>query len=134
MKYLFWNTHKNTNINPILCDLIVENQISVVVLAEYAAAISELINLLYVRGVSMQQYPTTGCERIHIIGASGLQITPHLQTDRSSIQVIGEKTVLCCVHLNSKLYSDSSERREIDIQQVIDDILQIEKRSIPKIQ
>ena len=128
MKYLFWNTHKNENINPILCDLVVENQISIVVLAEYTAAISNLIDLLHVHGVSMQQYLTTGCERIHIIGSTGLQIKPHLQTDRSSIQVIDEKTVLCCVHLNSQLYSDSSERREIDIQQVIDDILQIEKK------
>ena len=26
MRYLFWNTHKNEQINPVLCDLIIENQ------------------------------------------------------------------------------------------------------------
>lgn len=24
MRYLFWNTHRNEQINPVLCDLIVE--------------------------------------------------------------------------------------------------------------
>lgn len=43
MKYLFWNTHKNIDINPILRDLITENCISIVVLAEYTADINDLI-------------------------------------------------------------------------------------------
>ena len=46
MKCLFWNTHKNENINSILCDLVIENHISVVVLAEYSADINDLIELL----------------------------------------------------------------------------------------
>lgn len=33
MKVLFWNTHKNNNINSVLLDVIVENEISMVVLA-----------------------------------------------------------------------------------------------------
>ena len=68
MKYLFWNTHKNKCINSILCDLIIENYISVVILAEYAADIDNLIDLLHCCGVSMQRVPTTGCDRIHKIG------------------------------------------------------------------
>ena len=43
MRYLFWNTHKNEQINPVLCDLIIENGISVVVLAEYSADMNDLI-------------------------------------------------------------------------------------------
>ena len=46
MRYLFWNTHRNEQINPVLCDLIVENGISVVVLAEYSADINDLIEIL----------------------------------------------------------------------------------------
>ena len=36
MKYLFWNTHKNDDINDVLSELIIENNISMVLLAEYA--------------------------------------------------------------------------------------------------
>lgn len=124
---MFWNTHKNEDINSILCDLIIENHISVVVLAEYAADIDDLIDLLHSCGVSMQRVPTTGCDRIHILGMKGLHIEPQLQTDRSSIQVIKENTILCCVHLNSQIYSDNIDRREIDIEQIIGDILNLEK-------
>ena len=53
MRYLFWNTHKNEQINPVLCDLIIENGISVVVLAEYSADMNDLIETLRTCGVSM---------------------------------------------------------------------------------
>ena len=123
---MFWNTHKNKGINSILCDLIIENRISVVVLAEYSADIDDLIDLLHSCGVSMQQVPTVGCDRIHILGEIGIHIEPQLQTDRSSIQVIKENIILCCVHLSSQIYSDSVGRREIDIEQIIRDILKLE--------
>ena len=122
MRYLFWNTHRNQNINSILCDLIVENCISVVVLAEYSAEMNQLIGLLHIRGVSMEQIPTIGCDRIHILGQQGISIAPSLQTDRASIQVIESNTILCCVHLNSQIYSGSEDKREIDIEQIINDI------------
>ena len=127
MKYMFWNTHKNNNINPVLCDLVIENQISIVILAEYTADIGDLIALIQSRGVSMQQFPTVGCERIHILGKVELRIEPQLQTDHSSIQVIDENIILCCVHLNSQIYSNSIDRREIDMEQIIGDIRQLEK-------
>ena len=47
MRTLFWNTHKNTNINAILGELIIENNISVAVLAEYEANLDELIQIQY---------------------------------------------------------------------------------------
>lgn len=127
MKYLFWNTYKNKNINSILCDLIIENGISVVVLAEYSADINDLIELLRSCGVSMQQVPTVGCDRIHMLGEVGLRIEPQLQTDRVSIQVVDDNTILCSVHLNSQIYSDNAERREMDIEQIVKDILNLEK-------
>lgn len=89
MKYLFWNTHKNIDINPILRDLITENCISIVVLAEYTADINDLIRLLYDSGVIMEHIPTVGCDRIHILGRIDFHIEPQLQTDYASIQVIG---------------------------------------------
>lgn len=125
MKYLFWNTHKNQRINPVLCDLIVENRISVVVLAEYSADINDLIELLGCFGVSMRQIPTVGCSRIHMLGKFGIRIEPQLQTDRASIQVINN-IILCGVHLNSQIYSGNAEKREIDIEQIVSDLLKLE--------
>jgi len=132
LKYLFWNTHKNENINPILCDLIVEYRISVVVLAEYYADINDLIELLRSCGTSMQQVPTVGCDRIHILGNTMLHIEPNLQTDRSSIQIIDNNIILCCVHLSSQIYSDNTDRREIDIEQIVSDLLDLEQESNTK--
>lgn len=94
MNYLFWNTHKNIDINPILRDLITENCISIVVLAEYTADINDLIRLLYDSGVIMEHIPTVGCDRIHILGRIDFHIEPQLQTDYASIQVIGRDTIL----------------------------------------
>ena len=126
MRYLFWNTHRNNKINPILCDLIVENGFSIIILAEYFSDANNLIQLLSLRGLSMQQYPTTGCEGIYIFGKTGLDIDPNIQTDKSSIQIIDHDIVLCCVHLNSQIYSDNDEIREIHIEQLIRDIISVE--------
>lgn len=126
MKYLFWNTHKNEKINSVLCDLITENGISVVVLAEYTANMNELIQLLDRNGISMQQYPTIGCDRIQLLGVTGLDVEPHLQVDRYSIQVINSDLILCCVHLSSQIYSDNNEKREMEIEQIVHDVTTLE--------
>ena len=131
MKYLFWNTYKNKNINSILCDLIVENEISVVVLAEYSANVDELLDLLRIEGFSMREIPSM-CERIRIIGASGISIEPHLQTDKASIQIINNNIILCGVHLNSQIYSANEDAREIYIERIICDILSEEKELCTK--
>jgi hypothetical protein len=127
MRYLFWNTHKNKKINPILCNLISENHISIVVLAEYDADAEEEIKMLNTCGYSMQQYTTTGCERIHILAKRGLDIEPQLQTSNSSMQFVNRDIILCCVHLNSQIYSSGSHAREIRIRQIVSDILKAEK-------
>lgn len=126
MKYLFWNTFNNQNINPILSDLIVENGISIAILAEYSANSNDLIETLQSKGINMCEIPTIGCERIHIIGDIGLRIEPSIQTDRASVQVIEGSIILCGVHFNSQIYSDQEERREIDIEQIVRDIVKLE--------
>ena len=45
MKFLFWNTHNNKAINPILRELVVENKVDIIILAEYDADESELLKL-----------------------------------------------------------------------------------------
>ena len=128
MKYLFWNTHKNKEINPILCDLIIENDISVVILAEYYADITKLCKLLKTSGVSMQEGTTIGCERISILVNSGVTIEPELQTDKATFQIINNSIILCGIHLNSQIYYDNEERRNIYIRQIVSNILDIEKK------
>lgn len=96
MRYLFWNTHKNKKINPILCNLISENHISIVVLAEYDADAEEEIKMLNTCGYSMQQYTTTGCERIHILAKEVLILSLNFKrvTHRCNLLI---ETLFCAV-------------------------------------
>lgn len=126
MKILFWNTHKNENINTIISELITDNNISIVVLAEYTADVDELLQILTMQSVHMKQYISAGCDRIKIIGSVN-QVEPGKQTDQASIQIINNDIVMCCVHLNSQIYSGHQERREIHIEQIISDIQLLEK-------
>ena len=68
MRVLFWNTHKNENINQTLCDLVAENNISMIVLAEYTADSDELTKRMQENhGIKINKY-YCGCERIHLFG------------------------------------------------------------------
>ena len=46
LKVLFWNTYKNADINYVIAELVAENNISIVVLAEYIAEIDDLLKIL----------------------------------------------------------------------------------------
>ena len=126
MRVLFWNTNKNQDINHVLFDLIVENSISIIVLAEYTASIEELLTLLFVHGILMKQYSTIGCERIIILGVEA-DISPGRQTENTSFQILNRNDILCCLHLPSNIYNDSSGIRKIIIKRIINDIESTEK-------
>ena len=125
MRILFWNTHQNRSINTILGELIIENNASIVVLAEYRADINELINILSLYGVTMRQYDSC-CERIKLLGSME-DIELKLDASHYTIQVVNRKDILCCVHLNSKLHENHESFREILIEQIIYDIQVIEQ-------
>lgn len=124
MKFLFWNTHKNININNLLSELILENNISFVILAEYNANIDELILLLSKNKIFMKKY-FCNCERIKILG-SIIDVEPARDLDYATIQIINKKDILCCVHLNSKIYSGNDSVREIVIEDIIHNIQELE--------
>ena len=42
MRILFWNTHRNVDINSYILDIVNQNEIDVLVLAEYMAENNEL--------------------------------------------------------------------------------------------
>ena len=126
MKVLFWNTHQNKSINSVLQEMIIENNISIVILAEYIAQIDNLIKLLAEHEIAMWKYVTTGCDRISILGNVS-HVKPGLQTQYASIQIINDKDILCCVHLPSKIFSQNEGMRNIAISQIISDISSIEE-------
>ena len=125
MKVLFWNTYKNENINTILSELIIENNASVIVLAEYTAKMDELINILSSHGITMKQYNTC-CERIKLLG-SLTYVESRRDGSHYTIQTINNRDLLCCVHLNSKLHTGNESYREILIASIIHDIQEVEK-------
>ena len=121
MRVLFWNTHKNENINPIICEIVAENNISMIVLAEYNANMEDLLNTLFnTSGLSFQQY-CSACERIKILGTK-CNIEPRFEKGYVTIQIINGKDILCCVHLNSKIYSNHIGYREILIGEIIGNV------------
>lgn len=126
MNVLFWNTHKNKRINKILIDLISENNVTFVCLAEYEANIDHLIMGLYSKGIIMQQYPTTGCDRITILGTY-MDITPGRQTKYSSFQIHNNKDIYCCIHLPSQIYSAGLGMRNVVIDTIVSDVESTEK-------
>ena len=126
MKILFWNTHKNKNINNYIKNIIIDNAISIVILAEYCANINELLNMLLLEGRNMHQYITSGCERITILGSIN-DVQPSFQSSYASCQIIQNNYLLCCVHLPSQIYENSNRKREIIISQIIEDICLKEK-------
>lgn len=124
MKYLFWNTNKNERINSTICELVVENNISMIILAEYVADPTELIALLSDCGLHIEQYGSCS-ERIKIFGRVG-NIDYRTDTDHAIIRIINNKDILCCVHLNSQIYSGNTDGREILITQIVEDIRAVE--------
>lgn len=125
LKILFWNTYKNKGINGILNELIVENNVEIVVLAEYEADMEELIKCLKTNKITMQQYHSC-CERIKLLGAVE-RVELRLDAEHYTIQIFNDKDILCCVHLNSKLYEGHQQRREILMEQIVYDIQNVEK-------
>ena len=123
---LFWNTHKNANINETICELAAENNASIVVLAEFVANVDDLLRcLLSQHGIKMKRYDSC-CERIIIIGTVN-NVEVRFDSDHTTIQIVNGKDILCCTHLNSKIYSDHEAQREILIEQLMRELRAVEK-------
>lgn len=126
MKVLFWNTQKNKNINYVLCELIEENSVDFIFLAEYDADIEELKRLLYSKGIFMKNYPTIGFNKITVIGKE-MDIIPGKQSNYMSFQIINNKDIYCCVHLTSRIYSSGEGMRITEIDEVLQEIKRLEQ-------
>lgn len=116
MNILFWNTKGNKKINPYLISLVKELNIDILVLAEYSADESELsysFENLYFNGVllkRMKKIFSEGCKRIKIWSSIN-DISPAIQEDYYSVQVLYRELILCGVHYPSDLHGDFSDER-----------------------
>ena len=86
---------------------------------------TDLIDILAMCGVSMRQYDSC-CDRIKLLGSLS-NIDLKLDASHHTIQIINDKDILCCVHLNSKLDSDHEGYREILMEEIVRDIQTIEQ-------
>ena len=127
MKFAFWNVHQNTMINNYIVDLIYENGIDIIVLAEYNDHEQKLRNQLIDKGIYMEKYITPGCDRIKMYG-SIQNVMPANQNKYYSVQIIDNKYILCGMHLPSRIYSEHWERRNIVIDMIVADINELEKK------
>lgn len=110
MKILFWNTHRNNEINSYIIELVEYNEIDILVLAEYTGDINELDNLLKQSSKRLYKLNTNGCERIHIWG-NYVDVTPAEQNKYFSIQIINKKYIICGVHMYSNLNGEHYDER-----------------------
>lgn len=127
MKFLFWNTNRNTDIDQSICDIVWENGINMIALAEYAGNVRHLINRLAANNIFMSQYITIGCKRVVILGEMS-DVQPGAQGDRFSIQILKNKYLLCAMHLPSQIFSGHQERRNVAIRNIIEELERAEKK------
>ena len=102
MRILFWNTHRNVDINSYILDIVNQNEIDVLVLAEYMAEINELNDNLKQCKKRLFNWNTKGCERIHIWG-NYIDVTHGEQTKYFSVQIVNKQYIMCGVHMYSNL-------------------------------
>lgn len=126
MRMLFWNTHRNVNINSYILDLVNENEIDVLVLAEYKADTNELNCNLEQSKKRLFKWNTTGCERIHIWG-NYIDATPGEQNKYFSVQIINNKYIVCGVHMHSNLNRERYDERLVLAGELMNSIRQIKQ-------
>lgn len=126
MKILFWNTHGNKDLDYVISNIVWENQIDIIALAEYPCDSQHLIDCLSANDVYMQQYLTIGCEKIILLGNVS-DVQPGIQDKRFSIQIIQEEYILCAMHLPSQISSDHWKRRAIVIRSIVEAVERHEK-------
>ena len=102
LRVCFWNTNKNENINEYISDIIVEQEIDILALAEYESDIEELKKMLALYNIVIEQAITIGCDRITILKRKA-NIQPAFQNKYCSMQIIDNMYLLACLHLPSKL-------------------------------
>ena len=128
MRFLFWNTHRNSKINPYIVGLVLEHNIDFLVLAEYTDNPEELAEEFYRKQIRFHNCFTEGCDRIKI-WSSYVHVEPGVQEKHYSLQIVNNKFIVCSTHLMSDLFGDRSDERVETIRRIISDIHDLEIQS-----
>ena len=115
---LFWNTHNNIDVNPLLINAILENNCDIVVLAEYKDNINGLCNELLLHKKDFRSF-IINCDRIKIAADFEYKQEMIFDNDYVTIQNIkklNKEFLLMAVHLPSKMYAGEDEQRAVAAQ------------------
>ena len=129
MNCLFWNVNK-LKINDYLLDLIVENGLQLLILAEYKDNWKDLIRELGKMKIIFYHHHKIGCERIDIFSIfPPSQIKDLNEEWHYTIKEISHSTLgtinLACVHFQSKMHSNDLDQLQ-EASHLIKDILDVE--------
>lgn len=116
MKYAFWNTHNNKDINIYLEKLLEEYQPNFLALAEYKADGKQLETLLQTNGLEYKFLQKIGSRLDIFYKGSSHQIRHCPESKYYTIKIIPygkEKQIIVVVHLPSKMYADESDNEEL---------------------
>jgi len=107
INFLFWNTHKNEQINQFLKPLILDKGCNFIVLAEYTDSIKGLCDELSVEGKTFRPRMIPGCERIVIIENCCTYFEPIQASSHYVIclaKICNEEYLIAGTHLPSRMH------------------------------
>lgn len=127
MKILFWNTNRNKEINKYVASLVQDNNIDVLVLAEYKDDGKNLCAQLKKDNINLDSCNTSGCERISVF-SNYVNVEAGFQNKYCSIQIIKNSYILCCMHLITDLHGNRDDERLEIIQDVMHECRKSEEK------
>ncbi len=107
MKILFWNTHKNPEIDSYIIDFMDENPCDIIILAEYINNINGLCNQLAILKLDYYVWNSLACDKVKIISKQCYK-NKLMQDEKRyciySMETAYGKYILTALHLPSKLH------------------------------
>jgi len=126
---LFWNTHRNKQINYYLKQIIEDRRCNFIVLTEYEDSMEGLCNELSRVGNEYHPHEIFGCKRIMIIANCCYGFTP-IQGDSHygicHVTIWGNEYIIAGVHFPSKIYRHGEDRQETTARILSADLLRAE--------
>lgn len=127
MRLLFWNTHKNEHINKYILRLVEENEIDILIVAEYNSNMEELDTMLDGSRKKLSRCNTIGSERIKI-WSNYCSTAPGFQDKYFSLQIINSEYIICGVHMYSDLNGEHNDERLCLAEQIMEEIGKVRKK------
>ena len=127
MNIIFWNTHRNADINKYVIELALDYSADVLILAEYNGCKVELDKSLKQTKMGLEPLENFVCKRI-VIYTNYLDIDIGPETAYSTSFIINKKIIVSAVHLFTDLYGNAEDERLEVISNIREDIEKLAKR------